>query len=330
MSARRCLVTGATGFVGANLTRRLLSEGLEVQLLVRPGHQSWRIQGLLPHVQLLVAELSDADSVKAAIQIGRPEWIFHCAAFGAYSSQSDVTQMITTNIQGTVNLVEAASTAGFEAFVYAGSSSEYGFKDHAPREDECPEPNSAYAITKLAATHFLQHAAIAKQLPVVTLRLYSVFGPFEEPTRLIPNLLLSSLEGRLPPLANPGIARDYVYCEDVSDAMLSAARFQGHRPGAVYNLGTGVQTSLAELVDLVGGLLPVRQQPQWGSMPDRVWDTATWVADGRKIQESLGWSPRYSLEAGLRAFIAWFREHAALLQYYRERVRILPKPAQTS
>src|SRR5207249_3588655 len=195
----------------------------------------------------LQADLDDRRQLRRTLSELRPQWVFHLAAHGAYSWQVDALAIMRTNVMGTASLVEACLEVGFEAFVNTGSSSEYGPKDHPPKEDEALVPNSRYAVAKAAATMYCTQAAIAAGAPITTLRLYSVYGPWEDPRRFVPQLVAQGLTGRLPPLASPDTARDYVYVDDVSDACLAAAR-GGSRPGAVYNLGTGVQTTLRQAV----------------------------------------------------------------------------------
>ncbi|MFN8563874.1 MAG: NAD-dependent epimerase/dehydratase family protein, partial [Anaerolineae bacterium] len=217
---KRVLITGATGFVGANLARRLLSEGHEIHALVRPAFRSWRIDAIRDDLRLHTLDLADAEAVQQVVAQIRPEWVFHLAVHGAYSDQTSIPDMISTNIVSTVNLVEACLQSGFEAFINTGSSSEYGFKDHPPAENEWLEPNSVYAVTKASATLYCRMVAQTRRVNVTTLRLYSVYGAYEEPTRLIPTLVAHGLRGRLPPLVNPEIARDFVYADDVNDAYL--------------------------------------------------------------------------------------------------------------
>jgi dolichol-phosphate mannosyltransferase len=245
-----------------------------------------------------------------------PQWIFHLAAHGAYSWQTDWKEILKTNVQATLNLMEACASVGFEAFINAGSSSEYGFKDHAPDEEEFVEPNSHYAATKAAATQYGRMIAKMKNLPIRTLRLYSVYGPYESPERLFPNLIVKGLHGKLPPLAHPAVARDYVYTEDVDDAFLAAATVANQDPGAVYNVGTGVQTTLGDLVALSRTILGVMEEPRFGSMPNRSWDTTVWVANNERIKRQLGWSPKYTLEAGITAMAGWFGKNEKMLQRY--------------
>lgn len=313
MTTRRVLLTGATGFVGANLARRLLREGHQLHLLVRSGHRQWRLRGIRQQARLHQVELGDRPALERLATQIRPEWIFHLAAYGAYSWQTDLQWMIQTNVAGTANLAEACARVGFEAFVNTGSSSEYGVKDHAPSEAARLEPNSYYACTKAAATLLCQYLAQSRDLSMPTLRLYSVYGPYEDPGRLIPTLIMKGMGGELPPLVSPDTARDYVYVEDVCEAYLLAAASAGGERGAIYNVGTGVQTSLRQMVELAREALGVRAEPEWGSMPARIWDASVWVADNRKIGEALGWQPRTSLQEGFRRTAEWFRQHLSLL-----------------
>jgi nucleoside-diphosphate-sugar epimerase len=313
---RRVLVTGSTGFIGANLTRRLVSDGNEVHLLVRPGDNRWRIRAILDDVRVHECTLQEDERVDRLVTLIDPDWIFHLAAYGAYSSQRNVHDIITTNYNGTVNLVEACLKTGFDAFVNAGTSSEYGHVDHAPRESELPEPNSHYAATKAAATLFCRYSAQAHHRNISTLRLYSVFGPWEDPTRLLPTLLVRGLRGELPPLVSPKVARDYVYVDDAVEAFLLTARTPTAESGSVFNVGTGVQTSIAQLVDLARVQLSIPAEPVWGSMPDRQWDTDVWVSNSDSFRRATGWAPSHSLADGLRAFADWMRSDRDIRDHY--------------
>ena len=305
---RRALVTGATGFVGANLARALLVEGCEVHLLAHHQDQTWRIDSIRGDVRVHEGDLCDRGSVDRIVTQARPELVFHCAVYGAYSWQESAERMVQTNVLGTMNLLQACMASGVESVVNTGSSSEYGYKDHAPAEDEWLEPNSEYALTKASATMYCRWLAQNKGLDVATLRLYSVYGPYEDPGRLIPTLIRCGLAGKLPPLVNPEIARDYVSVEDVCQAyLLAAARRPGGEAGAIYNVGTGKQTSIREAIEIARRVLGLTCEPEWGSMPDRRWDTSTWVADVRKIERDLGWRPAHTFEQGFRRTVEWCR-----------------------
>jgi UDP-glucose 4-epimerase len=311
---KRVIITGGTGFVGANLARRLVHNGHSVHLLVRPKHTTWRIADLGDAVQLHVIDLFDGDDLVDVVSQVRPDWIFHLATYGAYSSQADPLRIMQTNVIGTVNLVEACLRTGFEAFINTGSSSEYGFKNHPPHEDEQVEPNSHYSVAKVSATLYCRYTAKRYRVHLPTLRLYSVYGPFEEPTRLIPTLLAHGFERTLPPLVSPDIVRDYVYIDDVVAAYLLAATRRSTEEGAIYNVGVGVQTSLRTVVDIARREMGITDQPVWGSMPDRQWDTTVWIANSQKIRATLGWQPQYDFVHGFRAAVEWYRANPNFLQ----------------
>jgi UDP-glucose 4-epimerase len=314
----KALITGASGFVGNNLARFLVRSGHEVHLMLRSEHLDWRLEDIRDHVRIAFADLRDTESVTSSVKHIKPEWVFHLAAYGAYSYQADVESILRTNIIGTANLVQACLKTGFEAFVNTGSSSEYGFKDHAPPETELPEPNSYYAVSKVSATMFCRYTAVSMGLRIPTLRLYSVYGSYEEPRRLMPTLILAGLKKSLPPLVNPDTARDYVYVDDVVRSYLMAATTPNQEPGAIYNVGTGVETKLSEVVEIATRVLDITAKANWGSMESRIWDTNKWVADNNHIREALGWRPEHSFESGFRAMVDWFLKNEGLTGKYRE------------
>jgi nucleoside-diphosphate-sugar epimerase len=317
----RALVTGAAGFVGANLARRLLDDGHEVHMAVRPGSREWRVQPLVEHAAVHEVDLEDADGVEQVVRDVQAEWIFNLAAHGAYSWQADAVEILRVNVVGTANLLEAATRTGFAAFVHAGTSSEYGVKDHAPTEEEPVDPASAYAVGKASATMLCRHVARTTGNHVAVLRLYSVFGPWEEPGRLLPALIMRGLDGELPPLVSPEAAHDFVYVDDAAEAFLTAATGTLSDPGAIYNVGSGVQTTLGEAVAVTRRVLGVEAEPRWGSMDSRSWDTHVWVADATRISRELGWAPRHTFEQGFARQVEWFRANPELWPLYHERLR---------
>jgi len=317
---KRVIVTGATGFVGANVARRLIADGHDVTLFVRADSDRWRLSGIEKDARLVDLHLDDYAAVLAAVGAARPDWVFHLAVHGAYSWQTDWQRMVSTNVVGTMNLVEACLKTGFSAFVNTGSSSEYGFKDHAPSEDEFVDPNSYYAVTKANATQYCRFIARDRQVNLTTLRLYSVFGPYEDPNRLVPTVLVRGLDGELPPLVDPSVARDYIHVDDVVDAYLQVATTAGIEPGAVFNIGTGVQTSIASVVEIARRRLGIAVQPSWGSMENRRWDTSIWVADTKVMRAATGFSPKLSFEEGFARFAQWIAGEPARRAYYAERI----------
>lgn len=316
----RVIVTGATGFVGANLVRRLLRDGHEVHLLVRKERQNWRIEEIQGAVRMHEVDIAHRAQIRETVQAIRPNWVFHLAAYGAYSYQTEVERILATNTAGSIALLDACAEIGVEAFIHTGSSSEYGLKGHGAREDDLLEPNSAYAVSKAAATHYGQFLARKQNLNAITVRLYSIYGPYEEPTRLVPTLLIHGLNSGWPPLVSPRTARDFVYVDDAVDGMIRIAGLSGLRPGSVYNLCSGVQTDLATVVAHTRSLLRIAAEPVWASMESRSWDTDIWVGDPSKTLQETGWRTETSLTDGLERTLKWLAENPARRAFYAARV----------
>jgi dolichol-phosphate mannosyltransferase len=313
---KRVFVTGASGFVGANLVRRLLRDGHTVHLLLRAPHSNWRLEEISVQCDVTPGDVCDRVAVLRSIAAARPDWVFHLSAYGAYPSQTGLEQMLATNVMGCANVLDACIETGVEAFVQTGSSSEYGYQAQASREDARLEPNSHYAITKAAATHYCQFTARKRHFHAVTARLYSIYGPYEEPTRLVPTLLVHCLRGELPPLVSPDTARDFVYVDDAVEALIQLASQKHLAPGAVYNVCSGRQATIAEVVAAARELLHVTVQPAWGAMPPRAWDTGVWVGDATAIRRDTGWAAQTTLVDGLARTIVWLRENPGWLEFY--------------
>ena len=307
MSYKKVLITGGTGFIGANIVRRLLKDGHDVHLLVRKEYDNARLDEVSDNLHFYEVDLTELSSLDTVLMFLKPDWVFHLSVYGAYSHQNDGRSIFETNVIGTMNLINACTKCGFEVFVNTGSSSEYGYKGHPSKETELLEPASTYAVSKAATTMFCGHIAREKNVMIPTLRLFSVYGPYEDDGRLVPTLIRYGTQGQLPPLVDPDIAHDFVFVDDVVDAYLLAAMSQEQQCDAIYNVGTGVQTSIRDIVDVARRQMNILVEPQWGTMPNRQWDTSCWIADNRLIRKQLGWTPNHSLEEGFQKTLSWFR-----------------------
>lgn len=318
---KKIAITGATGFIGANLARRLHQDGHEVHLILRPQYQPWRIENMRSSFKLHIIDLADAQQIQQLLKTIRPQWIFHLAAYGAYSYQKDLAAMMATNIVGLHHLVEAALLSGFESFVNVGSSSEYGFKDHPAKENEALDPNSHYALTKAYASMFCRHTALDQKVNMVTLRPYTVYGPWEQPGRLVPSLIIEGMEKSFPALVSADVARDFIYVDDFVDACILTAQQRAVDYGTIFNVGTGVQTTIKDAAELAREVFSIKEAPRWGSMKSRSWDTNIWVSDSRLIEEKIGFKPKYSFKQGFLETLQWFERNPSLKEFYK---RALP------
>lgn len=308
------LITGATGFIGAALTHRLAKrKNVKINLIVKASSKKWRLNDIINKVRIHHHDLQNLQSLKRIVKKIKPDFIFHFAAYGAYPAQDDIQKAVDTNIKGTINLVESCVQNKFKMLINVGSSSEYGFKKKPMKESNLLEPNSNYAVTKACGTLYCQYLAKQKKIPIITVRPFSVYGQFEEPTRLVPTLIYGCLNGKMPPLVSPKTARDFIYIEDFLDVCEKLANLVDFS-GEIFNIGSGRQQTIRDVVSNVVKLTNFKGEIKWGSMPNRQWDSRCWVADVSKVKKALKWQPKYNLSQGLKASVKWFKEHQAMYQ----------------
>jgi len=255
--------------------------------------------------------------------------VINCAAYGAYSIQTDPNRIYDVNFNGIRFLLDALrAVPRFAAFIQAGSSSEYGTNCSGPSENEATLPDSDYAVSKVAASAFVKFYGSQHGMPAWVLRLYSVYGPYEDFSRLLPQLLLCAKAKRFPELVNPDVSRDFIHVDDVCQAFTTVIdKASRLRRGEVYNIGTGTRTSLSDLVSLVRRAFDVPGEPAWGSMPNRHWDHSEWFANPKKAKNDLGWQATTSLEQGLLSTMRWIETNSeAVVEGQRASVLGAPKP----
>jgi len=180
-------------------------------------------------------------------------------------------------------------------------------------EKDLLEPNSYYAVAKAAQSMLCQYIARFQEKPVVTFRLFSVYGPYEEPSRLVPKLMEAFFQGDSIDLVQPKIAHDFIFVDDIIEAYLNVAALKKN-PGKIFNIGTGKQTTIKEMADILQTVTGKTADLRWGAMPSRPWDTAHWVGDVTQAKDQLGWSSGVSVEEGLSKTWQWYcknqRDHS--------------------
>ncbi len=308
LAGARVLVTGAAGFLGANLVRALLEDGAEVHGLVRRGTSSWRLAGLTGELALHAADLTDVEGLGGAVAAARPEVVFHTAAAGGHpASRSERETALRVSVLGTANLLEELRWNEVGRFVHVGSSLEYGPKPGPVTEADVLEPATFRGAVKAAATLLCLQLAHAAARPVTVLRPLSVYGPWEQPSRLVPSAVRAARYGEPLPLTARGAGRDFVFVDDVVEACLLVARAGGEVDGEIVNIGSGIRTSNEELVAAVERITGRRIVTLPGRYPSSPPDTGTWLADVTKARELLDWTPRHTLDQGLAETVEWFR-----------------------
>src|SRR5262249_48895056 len=203
----------------------------------------------------------------------------------------------------------------------AGPSSEPAQPPAGPAETGAPAPNSAYAVSKVAAASLVYYFGRKRGLRCTNLRLYSVYGPLEDASRLIPNVVRFGVDGRLPEFVSPDVSRDFVYVDDVTEAFIDAAlNLPPDAHGDSFNIGTGAKTTIGDVATIARDLFGVRDEPTF-TMPSRSWDTTDWFARIDKARDVLGWQPRTSFRGGLERTARWFSALPDKERYYQSSKR---------
>ncbi len=304
------VIFGAGGFIGANLFRQIVQYRDDVFAVTSKPFIPWRLDDCNPK-QILHCNITKKHELKQLFTTHSFKTIFTLAAYGAYSKQSDVDLIHETNYIGLLNLLETSSVFNIRAFVHAGSSSEYGLNAAAPSEDALLSPNSHYAVTKAAAAQMIKFYGTVKEMPVLNLRYYSIYGKYEEPDRLIPQLIENGMRGGYPPLVQPDISRDFVYIDDTIYATLLSANSDFSKTGGEsLNIASGKKSTIRDIAFAIKGIFNLEKDPEWGDFPNRKWDLKEWYGNPQKVKQLLGWENVTSLKDGLTETYLWQKDYA--------------------
>lgn len=296
------LVTGGAGFIGSHIVERLVASGKTVRVLdnFSFGKQE-NLRGVEKSVEVIAGDLLDTKAVRQAVE--GVEVVFHQAALRSVPLSVEKPTMVNrVNVEGTMNVLQAAWKAGVRRVVYASSSSVYGNQPALPnREDQIPSPVSPYAVSKLAGEYYCRVFTETYGLETVSLRYFNVYGPRQDPNSqyaaVIPLFIRWAVRGEPLQVHGDGLqSRDFTYVENVVDANVQAAESQ-QGVGGVFNVGQGQSHSLMELADLIcrllgTGLRRIHTEAREG-------DVRRTLADIRRSREVLSYEPRVSFETGI-------------------------------
>jgi len=299
------LVTGATGFIGSNLVRVLLQKGAKVSILKRPKSSVWRLKDIITRIKILEADLRDKRNLQLALKKEDNKVIFHLAAcVKRERSASLIKENLETNVWGTINLIACMTKLDIRSFVNTGTCDEYGDNPVPFNEMQRENPLSPYAASKVAASHYCQMLSRTCGLPIITLRPFLTYGPYQTGEMLIPDVVTSCLKS-LPIQATLGQqTREFHYISDIINGFLLAATNK-KAIGEVIDLGTGEEHSVKEVIEMIVELTKYRLKWKLGNLPYRENEIFRFYCKGDKAKKLLKWQPKISLKDGLIKTIDW-------------------------
>jgi nucleoside-diphosphate-sugar epimerase len=297
-TGQKVLVTGASGFIGTHLCRRLVDAGAEVHALSRRPPSGDRSP-----LNWWEGDVAEIELVRTLFRKIQPETIYHLASH--VMGAPDLHHVLPTfraNLQSSVNLLTAAAENGCKRLVMTGSLAE-----PEPSRGEM-FPVAPYAAAKWASSGYARMFHALYGVPAVLARVFMVYGPAQKDlSKLIPYAILSFLQGKSPAISSGERLVDWIYVDDLVEAYLALAGAPGVE-GRTVEIGSGKLVSIREIVGQLARLVGGGIEPTFGALPDRPMEPVR-IANVAQTRERIGWSPKTQLTEGLSRTIEWYKEH---------------------
>lgn len=295
----RLVISGSSGFLGSNLVRYFLMQGYDVISLTRKSSNMWRLEGI-ENLKIETVDLESRSEVFDVIGSIKPDGVLHTASYGVYHFEKDREKIFNTNLFGTINLLDACVENRVKLFINTGSYFEYGIKNMEMRESDRINPKTDYAVSKALATQYCSYRDDS-ETKIVTLRLFTPYGYYEEKERLIPYLIYCSIKNQTAKISSLENIRDFIFIEDVDRAYEQIIENFGKlKSGSIFNVGSGVRYSIGEVIRKLNGLKIEVDRKRRGKENFRNFHT-----DITSIKDITGWKPKVDLEEGIKKTREW-------------------------
>lgn len=311
---KKVLVTGAGGFIGSHLSERLVREGAKVKAFVHYnalGSRGWLDHSpIISEMEVHAGDIQDRDSVRQAVD--GIDIVFHLASLIAIPYSYKAPQSyINTNIGGTLNVLNAARDIGGVKVVHTSTSEVYGSARYVPIDEAHPlQGQSPYSASKIGADKMAEAFHLSFGLPVVTVRPFNTFGPRQSARAVITAIILQCLSGDVANLGNVHPTRDFNYVSDTVDGFIRASTTE-NVIGLTFNIGSGREISVGDLVHLIGKLLgkDITIESEDERIRPKDSEVERLLASNQLAKDLLGWEPEVSLKDGLLKTISWLKKH---------------------
>lgn len=316
MKNKKVLITGGSGFIGSHLTKRLVNLGADVSVTVKYKSiiDNVRLSPIWNDIKVIEADLRNLDSLKPIAKESY-DIIFHLAAYNHVGdSFLHVNESLMSNAIATANLLE--SEIDFGRLVYTATSEIYGYQENVPfNEDFLPFPISPYAVGKYAGELYARMKNHENNMPIVFIRPFNTFGPYQSDRAVIPELIIKCLKNMPIETTEGKQTREFNYVDNIVDGFLAIAT---HKPisNEPINIGSNQEISIADLVKTIHTLCESDSDLKIGALDNRPTEIWRMSADNTKASEILGWEPNVSFEEGLKITIDWFRDFLDV--FYKE------------
>lgn len=300
----KIIVTGADGFIGRNLLERLAKTNDEIFTITYPEKGQERICG--KNIKNFVLDISDSKGVEGLINQVRPDKAFHLAAVTKNErSFSMIDEALRNNVAGTLNLFRGLGQANCKRVVNMSTCEVYGQSEKPFVETQCLSPMSPYSASKSAVDLFAGMLFRTMGSPIVTLRMTLVYGPHQRENMLIPQIIISALEKKDFEMTLGEQTRNFIYIEDVLDAIILASETEGIE-GEIFNIGTQEEYKVRDIVTKIINLMNSPIKPLFGKKPYREPEIWRYRCNFDKARRILKWQPKVTLDDGMNKTINWY------------------------
>lgn len=314
MKGKKVLVTGGSGFIPSHLTKRLVDLGAEVYVLnwYNCVNDNVRLSSVWDKIHFVEGDIRNTDDLKQIKDIA-PEIVYHLAAYNHVGgSWTRVQQAIDSNTKGTANLMEAYDD--YKKFIYMSTSEIYGEQDSVPfKEDFTPHPISPYAVGKYGGELYARMKYAEHKLPVVIVRCFNAFGPYQSMRAVIPEMIINALMGRPLVTTKGEQTREFNYVANLVDGLILAGE-KDKAVGEIINVCAQEEIKIKDLVKKIHELSNSKSELKIGALPYRPTEIWRMYGDNEKAKKILGWKPKIGFGEGLKKTIAWYKEYVKVFK----------------